>query len=434
MATSQPQGASGGRSDERRARAGDRRRLTRNGRRAGDPFPACPSCGARLPRGAAACPACAPAADARLIHRELVILTCLCAIAVVAFFLTRAAAASEHEGRLRDAETWYTTGERERGAGRHAAAIRALQQAAVIDPGNPRYQLPLAAALSAEGQDEAARRVLMRLRSAMPESPEVNLQLARLEARRHDVTAAVRYYQSALHGQWTEEDGAGRRGMRLEVIRYLLDQDQKSRALSELLVLSANLPDERGLQRTLGELYLEADDPRRAAEAFTRVLRTDPEDSRARAGLGAAFFALADYPKAQRALAAAPDGEPRVEALRTLTSLILNHDPLLPRLSLAARQRRLQAGLAHAVGRLETCLAAPARPPGLDVPRVRDLQQEAALLQPEVNRLRALRDAPATIELVTGLTGRIEQALAPCGPADPLGQALILIARRHGLD
>jgi tetratricopeptide (TPR) repeat protein len=434
MGTSQPPGIGGGAAGDRRAGTDDRRRVTRNGRRAADPFPACPSCGARLPRDAAACPTCAPPADARLIHRELVILACLCAIAVVAFFLTRAAAASERGWRLRDAETWYAIGERERSAGRHAAAIDALQRAAAIDPEDPRYQLPLASSLSAEGQHDAARRVLLRLRSAMPENPEVNLQLARLEARRHDLTAAVRYYQSALHGQWTGEDGSGRREMRLEVIRYLLDQNQQSRALSELLVLSANLPDERGLQLTLGELYLEADDPRRAADAFTRVLRTDPKDARARAGLGEAFFGLADYPKAQRELAAAPDGVPRVEELRALTNLILSHDPLIPRLPLAARQRRLQTGLAHAVGRLEACLSAPARPPGLDVPRVRDLQQEAALLQTEVNRIRALRDAPATIELVTGLTGRIEQALAPCGPPDPLGRALILIARRHGLD
>ena len=38
------------------------------------------------------------------------------------------------------------------------------------------------------------------VRESTPEDPEVNVQLARLEARHDDLTGTVRYYQNAVYG------------------------------------------------------------------------------------------------------------------------------------------------------------------------------------------------------------------------------------------
>jgi tetratricopeptide (TPR) repeat protein len=367
-------------------------------------------------------------------QRQVWALACLCALAAAGFVATRVAAAAERASRRADAERWYAVGERALATGRHAAAIDALRHATAIDRSNPQYQLALSSALSANGQDAVARKVLLPLRSRMPEDPKVNLQLARLEARRRDLSAAVRYYQNALHGVWNDEDGEGRRDIQLELVRYLLDSDQQSRAVSELLALAANVPDDPALQMTLGELYLEAEEPRRAAEAFTRILRRSPGNANAHAGLGEALFRLGDYRRAQRELAAAPRAMPRVSRLRTVTDLILENDPLMPRVAMAARKQRLETGLQHALSRLDGCLARAAPDVGVDVSPMRELRQEITALTADVTRIGTMRDAPSKIETVVELIGRIERALSACGPVDPLSEAWRLIARRHAVE
>jgi tetratricopeptide (TPR) repeat protein len=377
---------------------------------------------------------------ALLAQRQVWALACLCALAAAGFVATRVAAAAERASRRADAERWYAVGERALATGRHALAIDALRHATAIDRNNPQYQLALSSALSANGQDAVARMVLLPLRSRMPEDPKVNLQLARLEARRRDLSAAVRYYQNALHGVWNDEDGEGRRDIRLELVRYLLDSDQQSRAVSELLALAANVPDDPALQMTLGELYLEAEEPGRAAEAFTRILRRSPgtananANANAHAGLGEALFRLGDYRRAQRELAAAPKAMPRVSRLRTVTDLILGNDPLMPRVTMAARKQRLETGLQHALSRLDRCLARAAPDVGVDVSLMRELRQETTALTADVTRTGTMRDPPAKIETVVELIGRIERALSTCGPVDPLSEAWMLIARRHAVE
>lgn len=49
----------------------------------------------------------------------------------------------------------------------------------------------------------------------------------------------IQYYQDALHGSWPSDTDARRRA-RIEFIQYLLQNEHHSRALSEILILSAN--------------------------------------------------------------------------------------------------------------------------------------------------------------------------------------------------
>ena len=131
-------------------------------------------------------PASQPANDTvertALIHREIFQLTVLILVAIGAFLLTRAVAASNREMSLRDATEWYRQGQQAIAAGRVDDAIDSLRRAAVRKRSDTRYVLALAQALALKGDDDGARSVLLTLREATPEDPDINLELARLAA------------------------------------------------------------------------------------------------------------------------------------------------------------------------------------------------------------------------------------------------------------
>ena len=169
----------------------------------------CARCGAPLVDGQ--CQACDRTADSTFVHREIVVLVVLCVLVVVGFVLTRAAARANRALRLRDAVAWYDAGEHHLAAGQTESAIRALRRATAINRDNRTYRLALAAALAADRQDDAATQVLLGVRELTPEDPEVNVQLARLEARHDDLTGTVRYYQNAVYGSWSGDQLDARR-------------------------------------------------------------------------------------------------------------------------------------------------------------------------------------------------------------------------------
>lgn len=137
---------------------------------------------------------------ARVIHREFVGLLVLAVAGVVGLLLTRAAAQSNRRMHHDDAVRWYAEAERSVTASRPGDAVAALRHAVAIDRDNVVYRLALASALAASGADESARQVLVSLRQLTPEDPEINLQLARLESRRNDLTATVQYPECAARG------------------------------------------------------------------------------------------------------------------------------------------------------------------------------------------------------------------------------------------
>ena len=184
-----------------------------------------------------------------------------------------------------------------------------------------------------------------------------SMELARLEARHTDRTAVGRYYQTAIVGLWRAAQRPTQRQVRTEFIEFLLNHGERDRALSELLVLEASLPDDGPSQLAAGKMLLAAGDARRAADHFARVLRLVPNDQVALAGAGEAAFELNDYAGARRYLNALEEETDRTRQLRTLTDLVVGNDPLGPRLPMSERRRRLAAGLAQVIRRLEACQA-----------------------------------------------------------------------------
>ena len=138
----------------------------------------CPTCDQPLVGGT--CPRCSDEQVFRIVHREVVLLIVLSAIAVGIFFVTQAAAERERQLHLEAATHWYERGKQEIGAGQVERAIESFRRATLGNPESRTYALVLANALETDNRAEESRQVLLSLRESASEDPSINTQLARL--------------------------------------------------------------------------------------------------------------------------------------------------------------------------------------------------------------------------------------------------------------
>jgi len=365
-----------------------------------------------------------------LIHQEILKLAILIAVAIAAFFVTRAIAASNRSMTLRDAAEWYARGERALAAGDPSVAVEAFRRANVMKRGDRQYTLALGRALITTHQTDAAEGSLLALRESAPEDPEVNLELARLEAGRGDATAALRYYHNALYAPWSAEQADDRRNIRLELIRFLMATHQSGRAESELVALTSDLPDTVALHVEVGDMFLSIGASRRALDQFERAIALAPQDRAALAGAGRAAFSVGDYEKAQHYLPELSDAGDDVREMRALVNLVLSGDPLAPRIGSSARRRRLLEALSHISERLDACH--PSNPGDASAGALSQLAEETTAFEKELEHGTTLEND--TIENGLDLVNRGARAVtAACPPAQTLDRALMLIASRHGV-
>lgn len=355
----------------------------------------------------------------RIIRREARIFAALCAIALAGFIGTRSLAAHNRRTAQADAARWNAVGASDLAQGRAADAVEAFRKAVLIDRDNRPYRFALADALRRTGDKEAALDVLLRLREAVPEDVEVNASLARLAAARGNVDDAVRYYQTAVLGLWQPSRIDERRALRIELIEFLLERGATERALAEVLKLSGEIPDEPAEHVRAGQLLLRAGSPVRAQVQFVTALRRSPHDMAALAGVGAAAFAAGDYEHARDFLRRIPGGSDN--ALLRISELVIDMDPLLPRLTARERDRRLASAVDALQERASGCPGAGAAQQALT-----DLQH-------------ALADRHATSADNLGpdlarMAGLARDVAGACAPPQPIDRAITLIAARHGLD
>jgi tetratricopeptide (TPR) repeat protein len=272
---------------------------------------------------------------------------------------------------------------------------------------------------------------LLRLRESAPESPQINLQLARLSARNHDLPEALRYYHHALYGLWTGENvDEQRRQVRLELIQLLLEHKERSRALAELMVLSTDAPRTADVQLQLGQRYVEAGDPSNALQHFALAVQLEEGNTAALSGAGETAFQLGDYKTAEDYLgrAAALDKRAtRAAQLLETTRLIQSSDPLAGHLSRPEQVQRLRAALDQAVRRLQQCAGnaqtGPAQAP---------LRLQAETMLPKVTP-ETLRENPELLAAGAELVFKIEETTnQTCGTPTGLDEALLLAGRKHG--
>jgi tetratricopeptide (TPR) repeat protein len=345
-------------------------------------------------------------------------------------------AARSRAASVETAKRWYRTGQDRLKAGDTEKAIEAFRSAVTNDHDDTEYALALANALAQAGHSEEAREALLRLRASAPENGESNLSLARLSAKDGASSDAIRYYHNALFGIWPSEEAVTRRrSVRTELVRFLLDRGDSSQALSELLVLSTDIPDDGGAHDEVGRLFLEAGDAQHALEQFGSAVKLNPKDGDGLQGAGEAAFKLADYKRALRYLegAAASGKSSGASTLLPTTTLVLSRDPLAAGVDKEERIRRMVGDLDFTARDLQSCIA-----------QKEGDQSALMLLAPfsaeiEQNRqgplrLPVLRRDPETFTAGLNLIYRIESAVRQtCASSLPERAALLLIARRHGI-
>ena len=368
----------------------------------------------------------------RVLNRQIFLLIALAVIAIGVFVFTRRVAAKEQQLDARIAAIWYKEGERQLGSGQIEKAIESFRKATTDALGDRTYTLALANALAAGDHDAEAEQTLLRLRESDPEDAGINLQLARLAAKRGDVPDAVRYYQNALYGRWTGSQVDEReRQLRIELIRFLLGHQQRTMALSELLILETELPPSAAAHVEAARFFLEAGDTQHALKNYAEAVELDKNNLDALTEAGEAAFRLRDYQKADQYLKAALGLNPaaqKTHQLLSVTEMVLSDDPLDRHLTDRERQERLLLGFEQARQRLESCLSQTSG--GHGTAELVGLEGQALRLEPELHSKR-----PPDSELIrsgTELIYAIEKATsAACGEPQGLDQALLLIGQKH---
>jgi tetratricopeptide (TPR) repeat protein len=398
----------------------------------------CPRCGQLIPIGHTECPHCAKPRGWWQMERETLLLISIVAL-VFLFGITGVAASLYHAGRQSLAQEWFAQGELDLKSKNADAALADFRTALAYDPDATLYRLRLAQALVAMGRPEEARSHLLTLWRDEPGNSTVNLELARLAAQRGDETDALRYFHNAIYGVWPSNPAARRIATRLELSDYLLAQHQKAQAQSELIALTAEIPRDAALYTRIAGMLRDAGDRNRALSAYRRALEIDRHNGAALSGAGEAAFALGQYQLAadylERALRAGAASKDDQDLLST-ARLVLNLDPMGPRLSRAEADRRTLRDFEFAVTRLSDCLPTRGNSSAASELQPQDelgkLSLQAAELKKDAN-ISGLRQNPdLRVNLMDFVSSAEEATAKACGSPSGADLALLLMARKQG--
>lgn len=386
------------------------------------------------PVGEAGCPTCGENRKFlwAIPRNRLLLLSFL--VLLVLFYFTSRVVKAYHAKEVQLGRAWYMAGERDLAAGRAAAALTDFRSALVYTPDDADIELHLAQALAAAGRRSEAHAYLLSLWEKEPGDGMVNLELARLAAASDSLPEVIRYYHNAIYGQWEGDAGRQRRQVRVQLAEFLLGVGQKGQAQAELLALTADLPNDPQLAIQAGALLLKTGGYDQADILFRRALRLQPDDPPALEGMGEASFGMGNYRDARRYLTRAKRQGPLSaysQSLLETSTLILDMDPLTPRLPAEDRVERTLRAFDQGLERLSGCLPAGSEtsPPGPSPSDLQKLNAQALALKPKVRERNLLRD-PDLVLQVTDLVFEIEKAAeTACG--EPQGADLALLLLSH---
>jgi tetratricopeptide (TPR) repeat protein len=326
------------------------------------------------------------------------------------------------------------------------AAIEAFRAALTCDHSNSQYQLSLGRALRDTGRLDEAESYLQSLWQRTPDDGTINLALARVAARRGSVDDSLHYYHNAMYGAWKADPDVNRRNARVELIQFLLQKNARAQAQSELVALTAFLPADPALQLQAAQLLAQAQDFPDSLHEYEKVLSLDRGSFAAMAGAGDVAYRAGMYRTAQHYLQEAVDANPQDSSSRDLltsSSLILETDPFVRRISDAERNRRIDAAFTKAGERLAAC----AQQKGVDLttagagasgstasptppaPPLMTLHARWLETKPDLPRLSRAGETDLP-DAIMDLVFQIEQQTATdCGEPQGADQALLLISR-----
>jgi Tfp pilus assembly protein PilF len=241
----------------------------------------------------------------RLILRDSLAFLSLLLGTIVLFAVTLFLFRSFSTRRAVLAQYWSGLGAQDLQRHKPEDAIVALRTALSYAPGATQDEQMLAQALGEAGHTEESYQYFMGLWDAQPGNGEVNLQLARLAAKRNDFPEAVNFYRAAVYGTWGGNGVARRADVRLELARYFIAHQDFPAARLELLVAGGNAPDEYDRDMVIAALLEQAQDSTDAWTYYQRASALRPEDATAQEAAGRLAYRVGDYANAERMLARA---------------------------------------------------------------------------------------------------------------------------------
>ena len=241
----------------------------------------------------------------KLLLRDSLTFLSLLLLTVVLFTVTLFLFRSFTEHRAELAIRWSDRGRQDIASGHPERAIQALRTALSYAPGERSYELLLAQALGDSGNVEEAFTYFTGLWDARPGDGFINLQLARLAAKKKDKGQAINFYRASVYGTWEGDGVQRRREVRLELARYLLQQGLPADAREELLIAGGNYPETPQRDIELARLLAEAKALPDAAEFYGRALAGDPKNVVALSEGGRLAYSTGDFVSARRLLGGA---------------------------------------------------------------------------------------------------------------------------------
>ena len=365
--------------------------------------------------------------------REAILIVSLALLAVL-FSVTAVVARLYHKKVHQLGDAWFAKGEAAFQSG-NPAAVADYRNALVYSPDNQVFQLHLAQALAADGRGEEARSYLINLLTESPGSGEVNLELARIDAREGNSQEAIRYYHSAIYGVWEKDPLLMRWRVRRELCEYLLDHGDANDAQPDVIALAQEVPPgDVDRRRESAEFLLSAGLQARALDEFLSVLKDSPHDDNALAGAGAAAFQLERYSEALELFNKLPRekrSSPNIEKMLETASRVEAANPFTRGLSAAEKAKRTADALARAESRAASCaLGHGPVPPETQV--LASLQESLTTFTQnkrawsEVN----LRRQPGQVNAAMAAVFAAENAaLRACGQPEKQDSTLLLLAR-----
>lgn len=364
-----------------------------------------------------------------MMRHEIAPTVVLCIISAILFAATTLLSRRFEEFRVGLAHRWFTRGEVAMQQNQPAQASSDFGNALFYNHENREYTFRLAQSLSAAHYDAQALPYFSTLWESEPGNGAVNLELARLQARNDGTDKALRYFHSAIYGEWQSDQQENRRLARLELIGFLMDRGLKQNAEAELIGLEAELPEDHSMDSQVAGLFLQTGDYGRALNLYRSSLEKEPL-AKNFAGAGLAAFKLGDYADAKTFLARAfAEGNTSDEVRERLDDAdeIEKIDPYLAHITTQEKSQRIFQLFNHVGDRLKNCKAAGADRLALAQAKYEDWKQ----LQKRVS-VRNLHESPdLDDEVMSFAFNAAKLTSSVCGAGAEEDSALLTIAQSH---